>query len=70
MTETYGDMYLRFADEAAASEALAGYAGSVDVLGTIEGLDGWFVNTRGCMTETLQAFAVTPAPTTPIRVWA
>lgn len=64
----YGDMYLKFADEASASEALEGYIGSIDIIGEIEGTTGWHVNTRGPMTEALKAFAVVPA--NPIRVWA
>ena len=31
----YGDLYLKFTDEAQSIEVLAGYTGSVDVLGII-----------------------------------
>lgn len=64
----YGDLYLKFADEASASEALEGYEGSVDVIGLIEDVDGWHVNTRGLITENLKQYAV--IPTNPRRVWA
>lgn len=70
MTEDYGDLYLKFADEASASEALAGFDGSVDVLGMVDGFEGYLVNTRGPITPELLAFAVEPPPTQPIRVWA
>ena len=68
MTEEYGDLYLKFADEASASEALAAYEGSIDIIGPIEGVKGWHVNTRGPVTPELQAFSV--IPTNPRRVWA
>lgn len=128
MNEEYGDLYLKFADEASANEILfvtepstkpvlvtdagleavldqlpladaetdqtvqhdgktymadAGkwfelvaymkpmqqtYPGSVDVIGPIEGTDGWHVNTRGPITLELEAFSV--IPTNPRRVWA
>lgn len=81
MTKEYGDLYLKFADEASASEALAGYQGSVDVIGVLHNvdetdpenpvvtpLDGWHVNTRGPVTPELQAFSV--IPTNPRRIWA
>ena len=77
----YGDLYLKFADEASASEALEGYEGSVDIIGVIYNVDntdpenpivtpydGWHVNTRGPMTLELEAFSV--IPTHPRRVWA
>lgn len=125
----YGDLYLKFADEASANEALkqaglvsVGYTAvpvlvessdleatldqgelgadhivthdsklywanagkwyelverpvlqptglaAIDVIGSIEGAAGWHVNTRGHITEALQAFATTPS--TPLRVWA
>jgi hypothetical protein len=77
----YGDMYLRFPDEAQATQVLEGYTGSVDVIGVIYNVDstdpenpvstpqdGWHVNTRGEMPEALQQYAVTP--TNPRRVWA
>jgi hypothetical protein len=76
-----GDLYLKFADEASASEALEGYEGSVDIIGVIYNvdntdpenpvvtpMDGWHVNTRGPMPEALAPFAV--VPTQPRRVWA
>lgn len=76
-----GDMYLRFTDEAQASEVLEGYEGSVDVIGIIyttdntdpanpvvTPMDGWHVNTRGPMPDHLQQYAVIPA--NPRRVWA
>lgn len=78
---TYGDMYLKFTDEAAATAALEGYEGSIDVIGVIYDVDntdpenpvatalpGWHVNTRGPLLPALQAYAVTPA--LPRRVWA
>lgn len=65
-----GDLFLRFPDEASASQALEGYVGSVDIIGEIEGATGWHVNTRGEMPLELAAFSVNPEPTTPIRVWA
>jgi hypothetical protein len=77
----YGDLYLKFADEAQSIEVLAGYTGSVDVLGIIYRVDntdpenpiytpeeGWHVNTRGEMPDTLTPFAVHPVQ--PRRVWA
>ena len=79
----YGDLYLKFPDEAAASAALEGYEGSVDVIGVmyepVSSLDaengaaavvipGWHVNTRGPMPDTLTPFAV--IPTNPRRTWA
>jgi hypothetical protein len=77
----YGDLYLKFPDEASASEALEGYEGSVDIIGVIYNVDntdienpivtpydGWHVNTRGPMTLELEAFSV--IPTHPRRVWA
>lgn len=63
-----GDLYLKFADEASASEALEGYAGSIDIIGEIEGTTGWHVNTRGPMTEAMKQYVV--IPTNPRRVWA
>lgn len=64
----YGDLYLKFADEASASEALEGYTGSIDIIGEIEGTTGWHVNTRGPMSETLKQYSVVPEH--PVRVWA
>jgi hypothetical protein len=78
---THGDLYLRFTDEAQSIEVLAGYEGSIDVIGVIYTTDntdpenpvvtpeeGWHVNTRGEMPEALTPFAVVPAH--PRRVWA
>lgn len=62
------DSYLKFTDEAQASEALEGYEGSIDIIGPIESIEGWHVNTRGPITPELQAFAV--VPTNPRRTWA
>jgi hypothetical protein len=82
----YGDMYLKFSDEAEATVLLEDYSGSVDVIGIIykptgevietdEGdvpemaaIEGWHVNTRGPMLESLMAFSVIPKH--PVRVWA
>ena len=77
----YGDLYLKFADEAQSIEVLADYEGSVDIIGIIYKTDntdpqnpiaipedGWHVNTRGPMPEVLQQYAVNPAH--PRRVWA
>lgn len=68
MNEEYGDLYLKFIDEAQSIEVLAGYEGSIDVIGIIDGVDGWHVNTRGFITPELQVFSV--VPTNPRRVWA
>lgn len=77
----YGDLYLKFADEAQSIEVLAGYTGSIDVLGIIYRVDntdpenpvatpeeGWHVNTRGEMPEAVTPFAVHPVQ--PRRIWA
>lgn len=77
----YGDLYLKFADEAQSTEVLAGYEGSIDIIGIIYRVDntdpenpiytpedGWHVNTRGEMPEALVPFSV--HPTHPRRVWA
>ena len=79
---TYGDLYLKFTDEAQATAALEGYEGSIDVIGVIyertggtddepvmTAIPGWHVNVRVVDEDdkTLQPFAVTPA--TPMRVW-
>lgn len=77
----YGDLYLKFADEAQSIEVLDGYEGSVDVIGVIYNvdntdpenpvytpMDGWHVNTRGPMSLDLETFSVIPA--NPRRVWA
>lgn len=77
----YGDLYLKFPDEATASQVLENYEGSVDIIGklfdidntdpenpVVTALEGWHVNTRGLVTLELQAFSV--IPTVPRRVWA
>ena len=77
----YGDLYLKFKDEAQSIEMLKGYEGSIDVIGIIYDIDntdpenpvlttkeGWHVNTRGLMPDNLKAFSV--VPNNPIRVWA
>lgn len=64
------DSYLKFADEAEAAAALVGYESSVDVLGVVDGYEGYLVNTRGPITPELQLFAVEPPPVKPIRIWA
>jgi hypothetical protein len=77
----YGDMYLKFTDEAQSIEVLEGYEGSIDVIGVIyttdntdpenpvvTPLDGWHVNTRGPMPEAFTPFAVHPVQ--PRRIWA
>jgi hypothetical protein len=77
----YGDLYLKFPDEASASEAIEGYEGSVDIIGVIYNVDntdienpivtpydGWHVNTRGPMPEAFVPFEVFPVQ--PRRIWA
>jgi hypothetical protein len=77
----YGDLYLKFTDEAQSIEVLDGYEGSIDVIGIIYRVDntdpenpvvtpedGWHVNTRGPMPKAFMPFAV--IPTHPRRVWA
>jgi hypothetical protein len=77
----YGDLYLKFIDEEQSIAALEGYEGSVDVIGIIADIDnadpenpivlpleGWYVNTRGIITEELKTFSLIPA--NPRRVWA
>jgi hypothetical protein len=77
----YGDLYLKFTDEAQSIEVLDGYEGSIDVIGTIyrtdntdpenpvvTPMDGWHVNTRGPMPEALVPFEVFPVQ--PRRIWA
>jgi hypothetical protein len=79
----YGDLYLKFTDEAQSIEVLAGYEGSIDVIGVmyepVGSLDaengaaavvilGWHVNTRGPMPEAFTPFEVFPVQ--PRRVWA
>jgi hypothetical protein len=77
------DYYLKFTDEAQASQVLKGYTGSVDVIGVIykptggtddepvmTAIPGWHVNVRVVDEDpkALLLFAVTPA--TPMRAWA
>ena len=75
------DLYLKFTDEAQATEALDGYEGSIDTIGVIyertggtdeepvmTALPGWHVNVRGPQSDTLTPFAVQVS--TPHRVWA
>ena len=75
------DLYLKFTDEAQATEALEGYEGSIDTIGVIyertggtdeepvmTALLGWHVNVRGPQSDTLTPFAVQVS--TPHRVWA
>jgi hypothetical protein len=79
----YGDLHLKFTDEAQASQVLEGYTGSVDVIGVIykptgvmleedapemAAIEGWHVNTRGEMPEALKAYAI--EVNSPVRVWA
>ena len=77
----YGDLYLKFTDEAQSIEVLAGYEGSIDTIGIIYNVDntdpenpvytpqdGWHVNTRGEMPEALVPFEVFPVQ--PRRIWA
>jgi hypothetical protein len=78
---SYGDLYLKFSDEAQSIKVLAGYKGSIDTLGIIYNVDntdpenpiytpkdGWHVNTRGPMPDELIQFKVLPMH--PRRVWA
>ena len=75
------DLYLKFPDQQTADDVLQDYTGSVDVIGVIYertgGTDdepvmtakpGWHVNTRGSVTDEMQAYAV--KVDTPVRVWA
>ena len=75
------DMFLKFTDEAQATEALDGYEGSIDTIGIIykrtggtdeepvmTALPGWHVNVRGPESEALTQFSV--EVNTPVRVWA
>jgi hypothetical protein len=77
----YGDLYLKFTDEAQSIEVLDGYEGSIDVIGIIYRVDntdpenpvvtpedGWHVNTRGPMPEAFVPFEVFPVQ--PRRIWA
>lgn len=75
------DLYLKFTNEAAATNALEGYEGSIDIIGVIyertggtddepimTALPGWHVNVRGPESKLLAPFMVQVA--TPCRVWA
>jgi hypothetical protein len=75
------DLYLKFTDEAQATEALDGYEGSIDTIGIIyertggtdeepvmTPIEGWHVNVRGPDSEALTPFSVTV--NSPHRVWA
>ena len=75
------DLYLKFTDEAQATQALEGYEGSIDTIGVIyertggtdeepvmTPIEGWHVNVRGPQSDTLTPFAVQVS--TPHRVWA
>ena len=77
----YGDLYLKFTDEAQSIEVLDGYEGSIDVIGIIYRVDntdpenpvvtpedGWHVNTRGPMPWEFEPFEVFPVQ--PRRIWA
>jgi hypothetical protein len=64
----YGDLCLKFADEAQSLEVLEGYEGSIDVIGEIDGITGWHVNTRGPMPDEFIPYSVIPKQ--PLRVWA
>ena len=77
----YGDLYLKFTDEAQSIEVLTGYEGSIDVIGIIYRVDntdpenpvvtpedGWHVNTRGPMPWEFEPFEVFPVQ--PRRIWA
>jgi len=44
----YGDLYLKFADEASASEALEGYEGSVDIIGVIYNVERKVIVNNKC----------------------
>jgi hypothetical protein len=82
----YGDMYLKFTDEAEATELLADYPGSVDVIGTIYRPTGVMIETdegevaemaaiEGWHANTrgpmLEALmAFAVEPEHPVRVWA
>ena len=62
------DLYLRFPDKETADDLLADYEGSIDIIGEIEGVTGWHVNTRGPAPDELKAYDT--APSTPYRIWA
>ena len=60
-------LYLCFPDKESAEELLGSFEGAIDIVGEINGVTGWHVNTRGIVTEELHPYAVTPA--TPLRTW-
>ena len=62
------DYYLKFASESEAQAALEGYEGAIDVIGVIDGTDGWHVNVRGPWAPELASYDTSPK--TPHRVWA
>lgn len=64
------DLYLRFPDQQTADDVLQDYEGSIDIIGEIDGVSGWHVNTRGPVTDEMCKYVLDPAPTTPVRVWA
>ena len=80
-TYEWGDLYLKFDSEEAATAALEGYPHSIDTIGIIyertggtdeepvmTALPGWHVNVRGSIIPELQAYAV--QVNSPVRVWA
>ena len=62
------DLYLRFPDQQTADDVLQDYEGSIDIIGEIDGVSGWHVNTRGPVTDELKKYDT--APSTPFRIWA
>lgn len=80
-TYEWGDLYLKFSSEEAATAALEGYPHSIDTIGIIyertggtdeepvmTAIPGWHVNVRGPKLPDLQAYAV--EVNSPVRVWA
>jgi hypothetical protein len=82
----YGDLYLRFTDEAEATAALTDYTGSIDVIGVIYKPTGQMIETDDGEVEEMAAIdgwhvntrgpmleALIPfavEPQHPVRVWA
>jgi len=65
------DYYLRFDTEEEANTILQDVLASIDVIGSIDGTNGWHVNVRSYTPiETLDVYKIDPEPLTPIRVWA
>lgn len=62
------DLYLRFPDRQTADDVLQDYEGSIDIIGEIEGAQGWHVNVRGGEAPNLVKYEIRPE--TPMRVWA